>query len=200
MYFQWFQQEPQFQMLDFLNMNENFTITIFTENSIGLLNRITSIFTRRHLNILSLNTSESQLKGIYRFTIVVNTDIDQVKKLVLQIEKQVEVLQAVFHTNQETVYQEIALYKVSTEKASEHNIVERLIRDNNARILSMEQDFMIIEKTGHKSDTQELLEFLRPFGLVDFVRSGRVSVLKPDKELNELKLKIKRAKAQTEAE
>ncbi len=180
-------------------MNENFTITIFTENSIGLLNRITSIFTRRHLNILSLNTSESQLKGIYRFTIVVNTDLDQVKKLVLQIEKQVEVLQAVFHTNEETVYQEIALYKVSTEKASENNIVERLIRDNNARILSMEQDFMIIEKTGHKAETQELLDFLRPFGLVDFVRSGRVSVLKPDKELNELKSKIERAKAQAEA-
>lgn len=181
-------------------MSENFTITIFTENSIGLLNRITSIFTRRHLNILSLNTSESQLKGIYRFTIVVNTDLEQVKKLVLQIEKQVEVLQAVFHTNEETVYQEIALYKVSTEKASSNNIVERLIRDNNARILSMEQDFMIVEKTGHKSETQELLEFLRPYGLVDFVRSGRVSVLKPDKELNELKSKIENAKAQAEAE
>ena len=181
-------------------MNENFTITIFTENSIGLLNRITSIFTRRHLNILSLNTSESQLKGIYRFTIAVNTDLEQVKKLVLQIEKQVEVLQAVFHTNEETVYQEIALYKVSTEKASANNIVERLIRDNNARILSMEQDFMIVEKTGHKSETQELLEFLRPFGLVDFARSGRVSVLKPDKELNELKSKIELAKAQAEAE
>lgn len=130
---------------------------------------------------------------------MVSTDLDQVKKLVLQIEKQVEVLQAVFHTNEETVYQEIALYKVSTEKASENNIVERLIRDNNARILSMEQDFMIIEKTGHKAETQELLDFLRPFGLVDFVRSGRVSVLKPDKELNELKSKIERAKAQAEA-
>jgi len=176
-------------------MSENFTITIFTENSIGLLNRITSIFTRRHLNILSLNTSESQLKGIYRFTIVVNTDLDQVKKLVLQIEKQIEVLQAVFHTNEETVYQEIALYKVSTEKASENNLVERLIRDNNARILSMENDFMILEKTGHKAETQELLEFLRPYGLVDFVRSGRVSVLKPSKELNELKNKVEEAKA-----
>jgi acetolactate synthase-1/3 small subunit len=176
-------------------MIENYTITIFTENSIGLLNRVTSIFTRRHLNILSLNTSESQLKGIYRFTIVVNTDLDRIQKLVLQIEKQVEVLQAVYHTNEETVYQEIALYKVSTEKAAENNLVERLIRDNNARILSMEQDFMIIEKTGHKRDTQELLDFLRPLGLVDFVRSGRVSVLKPDKELNELKLKIEQAKA-----
>ena len=176
-------------------MKEHFTLTIFTENSIGLLNRITSIFTRRHLNILSLNTSESQHKGIYRFTIVVLTDIEQVKKLVLQIEKQIEVLQAGFHKNEETVYQEIALYKVSTEKASESNLVERIIRDNNARILYMDADYMILEKTGHKDETQELMEFLKPNGLEDFVRSGRVSVMKPNKEIEDLKNKVAEAEA-----
>ena len=75
-------------------------------------------------------------------------------------------------------------YKVSTEKASEDNLVEKLIRDNHARILSMEQEFMIIEKTGHKEETQELLEFLRPYGLIEFVRSGRVSVIRPKTELH----------------
>ena len=165
-------------------MSQAFTISIFTENSIGLLNRITSIFTKRHLNIDSLNTSESEIEGVYRFTIVVKTSEELVQKLVKQIEKQVEVLQAVYHLDEETVFQEIALYKVSTEKASTDNLVERLIRDNNARILSMEQDFMIIEKTGHKEDTDELLAFLRPYGLLEFVRSGRVSVIKPNNELH----------------
>ena len=171
-------------------MEQVFTISIFTENSIGLLNRITSIFTRRHLNIESLNTSESESPGIYRFTIVVKTAEEQVKKLVLQIEKQVEVLKAVYHVDAETVFQEIALYKVSTESISDGNLVEKLIRDNNARILSMESEFMIIEKTGHKSETQELLDFLRPYGVIEFVRSGRVSVIKPMEELNDLRKRI----------
>ncbi len=171
-------------------MEKSFTISIFTENSIGLLNRITSMFTRRHLNIDSLNTSESELAGVHRFTIVVKTTAEQVKKLVLQIEKQVEVLRAVYHQDDETVFQEIALYKVSTKSVADGNLVEKLIRDNHARILSMEQDFMIIEKTGHKEETQELLEFLKPYGLIEFVRSGRVSVMKPMEESNELRKRI----------
>lgn len=170
-------------------MEQAFTLSIFTENSIGLLNRITSILTKRHLNIMSLNTSESELPGIYRFTIVVNTTKEKVKKLVLQIEKQVEVLKAVYHTDEETVFQEIALYKVS-RSISDGDLVEKLIRDNHARILSVEADFMIIEKTGHKSETQELLNFLSPYGVIEFVRSGRVSVIKPEKEMNDLRKQI----------
>lgn len=165
-------------------MVQAFTISIFTENSIGLLHRITSIFTKRHLSIESLNTSESETENVFRFTIVVITEEEFVQKIVNQIEKQVEVIQAVYHLDEETVFQEIALYKVSTEKASEDNLVEKLIRDNHARILSMEQEFMIIEKTGHKEETQELLEFLRPYGLIEFVRSGRVSVIRPKTELH----------------
>uniref|UniRef100_UPI0040474635 acetolactate synthase small subunit n=1 Tax=Roseivirga sp. TaxID=1964215 RepID=UPI0040474635 len=168
-------------------MERAYTISIFSENSVGLLNRITSIFTRRHVNIDSINSSESENPGIYRFTIVVHTTEEQIKKMVLQIEKQVEVLKAVYHVDEETVFQEIALYKISTQSVAEGNLVETLIRDNNARILSMEQDFMIIEKTGHKEETQDLLEFLRPYGVLEFVRSGRVSVIKPMDELEELK-------------
>jgi len=121
---------------------------------------------------------------------VVKTTEGQVKKRVLQREKQVEVLKAVFHMDEETVFQEIALYKVSTQSVSDGNLVEKLIRDNNARILSMEQEFMIIEKTGHKAETQELLDFLRPYGVIEFVRSGRVSVIKPMEELNDLRKRI----------
>ena len=158
---------------------KHYTISVFTENKIGLLNRITSMFTRRHLNIESLNTSESEIPGVHRFTIVVHEREENIQKLVKQIEKQVEVLRAFYHIDDETVFQEIALYKVSTSLVSEGNLVETLTRDNNARILSMEKEFMIVEKTGHKAETQQLLEFLQPFGVMEFVRSGRVSVTKP---------------------
>jgi acetolactate synthase I/III small subunit len=166
-------------------MKQLFTISIFTENSIGLLNRVTSMFTRRHLNIESLNTSESETPGIHRYTIVINTTESEVKKLTLQIEKQVEVIRACYHEDADTVFQEIALYKVSTKGVSQGNLVEKLIRDNNARILSFQEDYMFIEKTGHKDETQELLEFLRPYGVLEFVRSGRVSVIKPTESITE---------------
>ena len=159
-------------------MKEQFTISIFTENHIGLLNRVSIIFTRRHINIESITASESEVKGIHRLTIVVNDTIEQVEKVVKQIEKQVEVFRAFFHTTDELIYQEIALYKLPTSAISNGLGLEKLIRDNHARILSVEEDYIVIEKTGHKEETQELLEKLHPFNVLEFVRSGRVAMMK----------------------
>ena len=78
-------------------MEQTFTITAFSENHIGLLNRITIIFTRRHVNIESLTVSESSIKGIHKFTIVVKSTQDMVEKVVGQIDKLVEVLKAFYH-------------------------------------------------------------------------------------------------------
>ena len=97
-------------------MKQEFTITVYAENHIGLLNRIAIMFSRRKINIESLNTSPSEVEGIHRFTIVINEVEDVVKKLIRQIEKQVEVLKAYYNNNDEIVWQELALYKVSTDK------------------------------------------------------------------------------------
>lgn len=164
-------------------MEREYTVTVFTENHIGLLNRITIIFTRRHLNIESLTVSESEVKGIHRFTIVINCSEDQVKKVVRQIEKQVEVLRSSYYTEDEIIYQEIALYKVSTKAFVNGNHVERLIRSNNARILRIEPEYVVIEKTGYQQETQELFDKLVPYGILQFVRSGRVALTKEIKEL-----------------
>lgn len=91
------------------------------------------------MNIESLNTSESQVPGIHRFTIVLHSTEEMVKKLVLQLEKQIEIVKAVYHTDEETVFQEISLFKVLVERASQPNLIERIIRDRNARILSVEK-------------------------------------------------------------
>jgi acetolactate synthase-1/3 small subunit len=159
-------------------MKEQFTISIFTENHIGLLNRVSIIFTRRHINIESITASESEVKGIHRLTIVVNDTREQVEKVVKQIEKQVEVFRAFFHTTDELIYQEIALYKLPTSSISNGLGLEKIIRDMHARILSIEEDYIVIEKTGHKEETQELLEKLHPFNVLEFVRSGRVAMMK----------------------
>lgn len=158
---------------------KRYTLSIFTENKIGLVNRITIIFTRRKMNILSLTTSESELKGIYRFTVVIQTTASQAIKVVKQIEKQIGVLKAFQYKEDQTIYQEIALYKIPTKALFGGEKIEHIIRHHYARILTVEEDFVVIEKTGHEHETQALFESLKPYGVLGFVRSGRVAIPKP---------------------
>lgn len=159
-------------------MQEEFTITIYSENRVGLLNQITTVFTRRHINIESLTTSASAIKGIHKFTIVVNATREDIDKLVKQIEKRIDVLKAYYFTQDEIVYQEIALYKVPTEALFNGNEIETLVRRHGARILEMTAEYTVIQKAGHKEETQELFEKLDRYGVTQFTRSGRVAVNK----------------------
>ena len=158
------------------NKEQEFTMSVLTEDRSGLLNHITIIFTRRKINISSLNVSNSEVKGVSRFTIVVTTTRERVEKVVKQIRKLVEVLGAFVYDQTEIYYQEIALYKVPTKIFLNGNSIERLVRNNGARILVIEEDHIVIEKTGHKSETHDLYQKLEPYGLMEFVRSGRVAV------------------------
>ena len=159
-------------------MKQEFTVTVYTENQVGLLNRIAIIFSRRKINIESLNTSPSEVDGIHRFTIVINETEETVKKLARQIEKQVEVLKAYYNTGEEIVWQELALYKVSTEEVAEKVKVERLLRQYGARAVVIRKDYTVFETTGHREETDKLVEVLEPFGLIEFVRSARVAIIK----------------------
>ena len=164
-------------------MKKEYTLSAFTENKIGLLQRITTVFTRRKINIDSLTTSESEIKGVYRFTIVIHTTEELVQKIVKQIEKQIGVLKAFYFEEDEILYQEIALYKVPTKAFAHGNDVENIIRGNNAHILTVEPEYIVIEKAGHKNETQDLFDKLLPFGVLQFARSGRVAETKQIKEL-----------------
>ncbi|MBQ4009254.1 MAG: acetolactate synthase small subunit [Bacteroidales bacterium] len=126
---------------------KQYTITAFTENHIGLLNKITIVFTRRKINIESLTVSESQIKGIHSFTIVVNSTKETVEKVVKQIDKLVEVIKAFYYEEEQLIAQELALYKMPMAAIKMINM-GRFIRENNARILDMQQEYFVIEKTG----------------------------------------------------
>ena len=164
---------------------QEYTITVYTENHIGLLNRIAIIFSRRKINVDSLNTSPSEVAGIHRFNIVINESEDVVRKLVRQIEKQVEVLKAYYHTNEEIVWQELALYKVPTDEITEKVSVERLLREFGARAVVIRKDYTVFETTGHREETDKLVEVLEPYGLIEFVRSARVAIIKASKGFHE---------------
>ncbi|PWK19872.1 acetolactate synthase small subunit [Xanthomarina spongicola] len=164
-------------------MKKTYTVSVFTENSIGMMNRVTIIFTRRHLNIDSITASESEVKGVFRYTIVLRTTREQVDKVIGQLEKLIDVFKAFAHEESEVVHQEIALYKIKTGTLTNGD-VEKVIREHHARILTVDPEFMVIEKTGHVVETQWLFEKLQPFGVLEFARSGRVAVTKPMKEFS----------------
>ena len=157
---------------------QEYTITVYTENQIGLLNRIAIIFSRRKINIDSMNTSPSEIEGIHRFTILIDETEEVVRKVCRQIEKQVEVLKVYYNTEEEVVWQEMAVYKVSTDEIAEKVKVERLLREFGARAIAISKDFTVFETTGHREETDKLVKFLEPYGLIEFVRSGRVAIIK----------------------
>jgi acetolactate synthase-1/3 small subunit len=159
-------------------LRKRYTISVLSEDRPGLLNRVTIIFTRRKLNIESINVSTSEVPGVSRYTLVVNTTKDLAEKVVNQIRKLIEVLGAFVYEEDEIYYQEIALYKVPTKIFLHGNKIENLVRSNNARILVIEEDYIVIEKTGHKHETQQLFNLLNEYGVLEFVRSGRVAISK----------------------
>jgi len=137
-------------------MKKEFTVSLFTEHHIGILNQVTIIFTRRQINIESIAASASAVKGIHKLTIVVNTTEDMIDKVQRHLEKLIDVLKVFVHSNDEIIYQEIALYKVRTTELLTSNKIESIVRSSNARFLEITPEYVVIEKTGHKQDTTDL--------------------------------------------
>jgi len=156
-----------------------YTITVFSENTVGLLGQITIIFTRRALNIETLSVSPSAIEGIHKFTITLFSTQDVVEKVVKQIDKRIDILKSYYNTDEDLVYQEIALYKVATGKLLALGTIENWIRDHNTRILEMNGDFVVFQKAGHYDETQRFFEELsESVGVLQFIRSGRVAITK----------------------
>lgn len=165
---------------------ECYTISVYTENNIGLLNRISAIFLKRHINLDSMTASVSEIKDVFRFTIVVKITEERVKKLVGQIEKQIEVIKAFYHTDDETIYQETALFKVASQLLFEERQIQNVIKESNANIVTVTPEFFVLEKTGRRSEVEELYDKLEPYGLMQFVRSGRIAVTKDKMHISKI--------------
>ncbi len=165
-------------------MKKEFTISLFTEDHIGILNQITIILTRRQINIESITASESAVKGVKILTLVVLASEEMVQKVARQFQKLIDVLKVFVHTSDEIIYQELALIKVSTKNIMSGNIIDNIVRSHHARILEITPEFSVIEKTGHREEITRLLQELEPYMVLQFVRSGRVAITRQVKELN----------------
>ena len=178
---------------------QEYTITVYTENQVGLLNRIAIIFSRRKINIESLNTSPSEIEAIHRFTIVINEFEEVVIKVCRQIEKQVEVLKAYYNTNDEIIWQELALYKVPLDVIAKGAQVERLLNQHGAKAVLIRHDYVVFEVTGHREETDTFMKVLEPYGLIEFVRSARVAIIKASEGFHKKLIKFEQKEPGHEA-
>ena len=168
------------------DLKNTFTVSIYTENNIGLLNRISAIFLKRHINIESLTTSPSEIKNIFRFVIVVKSTEFSIKRIIKQIDKQIEVIASFYHSDDQTIYLETALYKVKSKSLFDEKHIQKIIKNSQANIVTVSPNYFVIEKTGWREDTEKLYKELEPYGLLQFVRSGRISVSKEPMNISNL--------------
>lgn len=143
-----------------MNTNNNnkklYTLIVHSENIAGILNQVTAVFTRRQVNIESLNVSASSIPGIHRYTITAMTDSESVAKIAAQIKKKVDVLQCQYYTDSEIFMQEVALYKVVTGVLTDNPQISSIIRKYDAKLIEVNSTFSVIEKTGRTEDITAL--------------------------------------------
>ena len=162
-----------------------YTISIYTENNIGILNRLSAIFLKRHISIESMTVSKSEIENVHRFTFVVKMTESNIRKIIGQLQKQIEVIRAFYHTEDEIIYHETALFKISAEHLYDEKIQDKL-KFRRAHIIAITENYFVIEASGLKGDIDRMYKKLKPYGLLQFVRSGRIAITKPKMAISEL--------------
>ncbi|MFC0776964.1 acetolactate synthase small subunit [Flavobacterium sp. HJSW_4] len=158
-------------------MEHDYTLTIYSESQFHLLNKLSSMFIRKGIKVLSLNMSESEIEKIYRITIVVNERKDNVINLAAQIEKIIEVYKCYYSHDDEIIYRQTALIKISTAALMSEKKIEKLLEDNELRISEIRSDYTILQATGQVEDINYLVEELTPLGLTEFVKGPRITLI-----------------------
>ena len=165
-------------------MDKNlYTLLIYSENVAGILNQITAVFTRRQVNIESLNVSASLIPGVHKYTITAWCYDDQIVKITNQIEKKIDVIKANFFTDDELFFRETGLYKLSTQEVMAHAEISQIIRSHDASITEVNPTYVIAMKYGTTDEITSLYEALNSYGCVlQYTRSGRIAVTRSTQE------------------
>ena len=160
-----------------------YTLLVYSENIAGILNQITAVFTRRQVNIESLNVSASSIKDVHKYTITAWSDEDQIRKITKQIEKKIDVVKADFYTDEEMFIHEVGLYKISTPVLLDNPEVSRTIRKADARMMEVNPTYSTVLLAGLTEDITSLYDKLNAFGcLLQYSRSGRIAVTRSIEE------------------
>ncbi|MFW0735728.1 acetolactate synthase small subunit [Flavobacterium sp. T12S277] len=157
-------------------MKQEYTLSAYTEDQMGLLNKITIILTRRKISIESINISTCEIDKMYRCTLVIKETSETVRNIALQIEKIIEVFKCYYHTNEEIVWKQMGLFKVMTSNFINDANMNHILKKYNARFISIEKDFTVFEATGQEDVINDLAIELTNFGLIEFIKSARIAV------------------------
>lgn len=160
-----------------------YTLLVYSENVAGVLNQITAVFTRRQVNIESLNVSASSIEGVHKYTITAWSEEDQIIKITRQIEKKIDVVKANYFTDDQLFIREAGLYKLSTDKVLANPEISRTVRRYDATITEVNPTYTIVMKSGQTDDIIELFRALDAFDCVlQYTRSGRIAVTRGTQE------------------
>ncbi len=160
-----------------------YTLLVYSENVAGILNQITAVFTRRQVNIESLNVSASSIPGVHKYTITAWSDEDQIVKITKQIEKKIDVIKASYYTDDQLFIREVGMYKLSTPIVLENPDISRIIRKLNARIVEVNPTYCTVMLSSVTEDIQTLYFALDKFGCVlQYTRSGRIAITRSSVE------------------
>lgn len=153
------------------------TLIALVENKPGVLNRVASLFRRRNFNIESLNVGRTERPDISRMTIVIDSEVNDARKVEANLYKLVNVIDVQDVTNQAAVTRDLALIKVaaSPEQRAEIANLATIFR---ARIVDVCPDTVIVEITGTEDKIESLLDLLSPIGILEMVRTGQVAMMR----------------------
>lgn len=151
------------------------TFVVYVENKPGVLNRVASLFRRRGFNIESLTVGHAETEGVSRMTIVVDTDEHGARRIAAHLYKLVNVLSVDNITQTAAVHRELAIIKV-TANADVRTHIMQLVDVFRARVVDVSPGSLMIEITGTEDKIDSLLDVLRPFGVLEMVRTGRVAM------------------------
>ncbi len=153
------------------------TLAVLVENRRGVLARVAGLFSRRGYNIESLSVSTTDRKDISRMTIVVEGDEQIIEQVTKQLNKLIEVLKVVDVTGEEFVDRGIALFKVETSTVTRSEIIQ-IVSIFRAQIVDFSIESLIIEATGTEKKILAIEEALKPFGLIEVVRTGEIAMVR----------------------
>lgn len=154
-----------------------YTILIYSENVVGILNLVTAVFTRNQVNIESLNVSPSGIPNVHKYTVTVFSDESQAKKLVKQIERKVDVIKANFYVEDDIFVSEVALFKLSTPIVLSIPEISRLVRHSGAKILEVNETYTTLQICVKPDAVTDLYKNLAKYKCVlQYTRSGVVAI------------------------
>ena len=161
-------------------MKTQYTLTFYTEDQMGLINKTAVIFSRRKISFESLNISTCEINDMYRFTVVVTETLETVRNLALQMEKVIDVYKCYYNRNQEIAYKQTALFKLPTAAITNEKVQE-IMKKYSAQFTVIEREYTVVEVTSHETEIDKLTQSLTTYGLIEFVKSPRIALIKSEK-------------------